>query len=265
MLLNRQRVRRARELMGALVVTVFSPDDLIICKGGPAERRRFMDEVLVARRPSMEAVRSEVEKVLRQRNALLKQSHGKLTQEIETTLEVWDEKLASAGQELAEARADLVAQLSPLVSSFYGRISAVPAEVSLVYEPEWQNEGLRSALERSRLDDLRRGVTLVGPHRDDLHLGLDGMPARTQASQGEQRSLALALRLAAHECISSARGTLPVLLLDDVFSELDPLRTAALVEALPPGQAILTTAGPLPPGSAPELVLEIRSGAVSVV
>jgi DNA replication and repair protein RecF len=122
--------------------------------------------------------------------------------------------------------------------------------------------GLAAALEAARRDELRRGVSLVGPHRDDLVLHLDGLPSRTHASQGEQRSLALALRLAAHRVVADATGSSPILLLDDVFSELDPDRSAALLAHLPPGQTVLSSAAGLPPGAMPELVLRVSGASV---
>ena len=124
------------------------------------------------------------------------------------------------------------------------------------------DQGLAAALEAARADELRRRVSLVGPHRDDVELTLDGLPSRTHASQGEQRTLALAMRLAAHQVVTVAAGTPPLLLLDDVFSELDPDRSRALVDSLGTAQTLLTTAGPLPPGAVPERVLRIAAGAV---
>jgi len=124
------------------------------------------------------------------------------------------------------------------------------------------DEGLAAALGRVRQDELRRGVTLVGPHRDDLTVGISGLPSRTHASQGEQRSLAFALRLAAHALVTAETGTPPVLLLDDVFSELDPDRSDALLAHLPPGQTVLTSAAGLPPRAQPDRILRIDDGTV---
>ena len=132
----------------------------------------------------------------------------------------------------------------------------------MAYVAPWRDTGLASALASARVDDLRRGVSTVGPHRDDLAVTLDGMPSRTHASQGEQRSLALALRLGGHDVVRDAAGDAPVLLLDDVFSELDPARSAALVAHLPSGQAVLTTAGPEPAGVVPALRLVVHAGTV---
>jgi DNA replication and repair protein RecF len=165
------------------------------------------------------------------------------------------------GEALGRARARLVERLGPLVSSAHATVAGRAAdEVGLVYAPAWRDEGLGAALAAARAEDLRRAVTTVGPHRDDLDVSLDGRPARTHASQGEQRSLALALRLAGHHLVAEVTGAWPVLLLDDVFSELDVDRAAALMQALPGGQALLTTAVGLPPGATPELVVRVREG-----
>ncbi len=260
-LVNRQPVRRARDGLDALRAVVFAPDDLELVKGGPGERRRFLDELLVALDPRVEATCSDLDRVLRQRGALLKQSGGRMTPEVEATLDVWDERFVEAGEALADARAALVADLGPQVDAAY-RDLAGAGEVGLTYRPPWRVEGLRAALTRVRVDELRRGVSLVGPHRDELDVTLAGLPARTHASQGEQRSLALALRLAAARRLALVLDTPPILLLDDVFSELDPDRSSGLLAHLPPGQTVITTAAVLPPDSRPEHVLRIVGGRI---
>jgi DNA replication and repair protein RecF len=260
--LNRQPLRRAADLLGALRVSVFAPDDLALVKGGPADRRRYLDDALVALRPRNDQLRSDVERILRQRAALLKQSGGRLTTEVELTLDVFDAKLVTAGEALGAARAALVGDLAPLLATAYDRVARHAAEVAVAYDAPWQAGGLASALAASRRDDLRRGVSTVGPHRDDLMLTIGGLPSRTHASQGEQRSLALALRLAAHELVTMATGSAPVLLLDDVFSELDPDRSDALVEALPAGQTVLTTAGALPDGVVASQLVRVRDAQI---
>ena len=254
---NKQRLSRARDLLGALRVSVFAPDDLELVKDGPAGRRNYLDDALVSRRPAFDSTRSDLDRILRQRNALLKQSGGRLTAEIEATLMVWDSKLIEVGEELADARAALVEELSPVLDTAYAQVAGRPVPVRATYEAPWRVGGLAAAIEAARRDELRRGVSLVGPHRDDLSITLDGLPSRTHASQGEQRSLALALRLAAHRVVTDATGSPPILLLDDVFSELDPERSAALLAHLPPGQTVLSSAAGLPPGAAPELVLRV--------
>ncbi|MCB0986170.1 MAG: DNA replication and repair protein RecF [Microthrixaceae bacterium] len=261
--LNRQPLRRARDLLGALRVSVFSPDDLVLVKGSPGERRNLLDDVLVSLHPRHDQQRSDLDRILRQRGALLKQAGGRLNAELETTLDVFDAKLAEAGEALAAARGRLVEAMAPVLSDSYGRLARTPSPVSAVYEPTWMQGGLAAALAAARRDDLRRGVSTVGPHRDDLELTLNGLPARTHASQGEQRSLALALRLAAHEVVRARTESTPVLILDDVFSELDPDRSDALLRSLPPGQTILTTAGVLPAGTEPGLILKVAGAQVT--
>ena len=264
-LVNHQPLKRARDLLGALRVSVFAPDDLDLVKGGPGSRRRFLDDALVASHPRYDALRSEVDKVLKQRNALLKGSGGRLDESGAFTLDVWDAKLVEAGGALASARQNLLARLTPVLSDTYDAVALGPAEVTATYVAEWAGPGLAEALAAARKDDLRRGVSTVGPHRDDVELRLGGLPSRTHASQGEQRSLALALRLAAHHVITDVTGTAPVLLLDDVFSELDPDRSDALLANLPTGQTILTSASGLPPQAQPELVLRVRDGQIAPV
>ena len=261
-LVNRQPLKRARDLLGTLRVTVFSPDDLALVKGGPAERRRLVDDTLVACAPRHDATRADLDRILRQRGSLLKQAGGRLSPEIEATLDVWDAKLAEVGDVLGRARQKLVERLEPLVGKAYDDVATASAQVTVAYEAPWRAEGLAAALEAARKDDVRRGVSTVGPHRDELVLTVNGLPARTHASQGEQRSLALGLRLATHAVVTEITDTPPVLLLDDVFSELDPERSAALLAHLPPGQALLTTAGPLPDAVAPELVVRVRGGTI---
>jgi DNA replication and repair protein RecF len=259
---NRQRLHRARDLLGYLRVSVFSPDDLVLVKGAPGDRRRYLDDTLVALHPRYDALRGDVDRILRQRNALLRQTGGRLDEGAAFTLDVWDAKLAEAGEALASARADLVERLRPALARAYDSVAGAPVALGVTYSAPWRSDGLAVALAAARRDELRRGVSLVGPHRDDLVLEIGGLPARTHRSQGEQRSLALALRLAAHEVVTEETGTPPVLLLDDVFSELDHERSAALVACLPAGQTVLTSAAGLPPGAKPERVLLVEGGVV---
>jgi len=261
-LVNRQRLQRTRDLLGVLRVTVFSPDDLELVKGAPSERRRFCDETLVSLAIKNDALRLDLDRVLRQRNTLLKQCNGRLTEEVGFTLDVWDERMATVGDELGQARADLVARLQPVAEEAYQQLAGRPLAVGLRYEPEWRRQGLAAALRNSRTDDVRRGLSTVGPHRDDVELTLGSMPARTHASQGEMRSLALSLRLAAHRLVASATDMTPLLILDDVLSELDPERCEALLAHLPPGQVVITTASPLPEAARPDRTLRIEQGRV---
>jgi DNA replication and repair protein RecF len=262
-LVNRQPLKRARDLLGVLRVTVFAPDDLELVKGGPSDRRRYLDDALVASHPRYDALRGEVDKVLKQRNALLKGAGGRLDESGAFTLDVWDAKLAESGGALASARRKLLDRLVPELGRTYDAVAHGPAEVGARYVADWEGVGLAAALAAARKDDLRRGVSTVGPHRDDVELTIGAMPARTHASQGEQRSLALALRLAAHHVITEVTGSAPVLLLDDVFSELDPDRSDALLANLPPGQTLLTSASGLPPKAVPDLVLRVVDGRIT--
>ena len=256
---NRQPLKRSRDLLGALRVSVFAPDDLVLVKGGPGERRRFLDDVLVSLHPKHDALQRDVDRVLKQRNSLLRQAGGRLTAEVASTLDVWDAKLASAGTALVEAREELVGRLEPEVGKAYDQVAHTAADVTMTYQRSWAGP-LADAVAAGRTDDLRRGVSLVGPHRDEVLLAIGGLPGRTHASQGEQRSLALALRLAAHRIVGEAVGASPVLLLDDVFSELDPDRSEALLTHLPPGQALLTTAGLVPESARPGKLVRVSGG-----
>jgi DNA replication and repair protein RecF len=261
-MVNRNRLERSRDLLGVVRVSVFSPDDLVIVKEGPGERRRFMDDTLVSLALKYDAMRLELDRVVKQRNTLLKQAAGRLNGETEITLDVWDAKLAELGEQFGHARSVLVAKLDPLALEAYEQLAGRPTAVELRYEPDWRRTGLANALAAARTDDVRRGVSTVGPHRDDVDLFLNGMPARTHASQGEQRTLALALRLAAHRLVAERTGSAPVLVLDDVLSELDDERATALLKHLPPGQVVLTTAATLPTAAHPDAVVRISSGAV---
>lgn len=251
--LNRQPLRRADELLSTVSATVFTPDDIDVVKGAPGGRRDYLDDLLCALHPRHSAARSELERILRQRNALLRSAGGSLRPGTAPTLDVWDAKLAQVGEAIAASRAELVAELQPEVDAAYRSLSAGlpratgPAVVCLSYDRSWEGS-LSEAIARARADDLRRGVTGVGPQRDDMSLAVNGLAARVQASQGEQRSLALALRLGGHALVAARQGSSPLLLLDDIFSELDPGRCAALAHCLPSGQALLTTAGAVPDG-----------------
>lgn len=267
---NKQRLARRADLAAVLTTTIFSPDDLEIVKAGPSHRRDYLDDLLVDLHPKNEAAVADFAKALRQRNALLKQLGGRLSEEAAVTLDVWDGRVAELGERLATLRAKVVDQLGPLVAASYERVSdhiatSTSGAASMAYAAPWRSGGLASALAASRVDDVRRGVSTVGPHRDELDLAVGGLPARTHASQGEQRSLVLALRLAGHELVTRARDQAPVLLLDDVFSELDPHRSAALLESLPPGQRILTTASGLPPGATPDARIEVAGATATFV
>lgn len=246
--LNRQMLPSRRGLSEAVVGSIFSPDDLVLVQGGPQGRRVFLDEAAGWLDPVAADAQERFERALRQRNALLRQHTGTFDASFERTLDVWDERLHVAGTDVRRWREKVVEALEPEVVSGYRRLSMSLTEegkVTLRYRPSWEGL-LREALARQRAEDLRRGATSVGPHHDELEIHLSGRESRQQASQGEQRCLALAMRLAVHQVVSQTRRALPVLLLDDVFSELDPWRTRALVDVVPAGQTMLTTASPIP-------------------
>lgn len=259
---NRQKLTRSRDLLGVVRTTVFSPDDLDLIKGSPSLRRDFLDDALIAISAKYDVVCREVDHIIRQRNALLKQAGGRITPDVITTLDVWDEKLAMRGGELGEARSALIDRLAPRVQDAYEQLAESSLPIDLVYAPSWREIGLTSALALARGDDIRRSVTTIGPHRDDIDLFIKGLPARTHASQGEQRTLALSLRLAVHRCIAEEFQSSPVLILDDVLSELDPQRSAALLRHFPVGQVLITTAGLLPDIAHIERVIRISGGEI---
>ena len=260
--LNRQRVERRRDLLAVLTVTMFSPDDLQIVKGEPAARRRWLDDALAAARPASGELRSELDRILRQRNALLRQVGGRLRGDAEVTLDVWDQRLAAVGEELRRRRCELIDAIRPSLAEQYRTVSGHRSEAGAEYSSSWGEETLAVALERARSEDVRRATSTVGPHRDDVRLCVNALPARTHASQGEQRCMALALRLAADALVRDQRGMHTVLLLDDVLSELDKSRAAALLESLPPGQCILTSATDVPEVVHPDLVVRLADGLV---
>jgi DNA replication and repair protein RecF len=269
-LLNRKPLPRARDLLGTLRVTVFAPDDLRLVKAGPTERRAELDELLVALSPRYDAARADYDRVLKHRNAWLRTWSRA---DDPATLDVWDEQLVRAGAELVRGRLKLLERLAAPLGKAYGDVAGGPADVGGAYEAAWAGDAvldetrladvaplLAETVSRSRSADLERRLTLVGPHRDDWRLSIDGLDARRFASQGEQRSLALAVRLAGHVVVAEVVGEPPVLLLDDVFSELDETRAANLVSHLPIAQALVTTAGALPPGLPAGRVVWVAGG-----
>ncbi len=269
---NRGAVPRPRDILGLLRTVLFAPEDLAIVKGDPTERRRYLDELLVAQAPRFAGVRADYDRVLRQRNALLKTAganvragRGDLR-----TLETWDSHLAAAGAELLAARLRLVAALTPLTEKAYDQVSSgggpatlsykcsLGPEVDLVPDRELLAAAMVEALSQVRASELERGISLVGPHRDDLILTLGPLPARGYASHGESWSFALALRLASYELLRAdgPPGSDPVLILDDVFAELDTQRRVRLAELVAPAEQVLITAAVA--GDVPEELLGAR-------
>jgi DNA replication and repair protein RecF len=288
---NRARINRSdnvrpRDVLGLLRTVLFAPEDLSLVKGDPGERRRFLDELLVARAPRLAGVRQDYDRVLKQRNALLKsaamarRSSGRVEL---STLDVWDDHLARAGAELLACRIDLVTLLQPLVRAAYEELAPGGGPTLLEYRSSMgegvplsggntaaarsASEGgggratggplyaaLLGAMGAARKQEIERGVTLVGPHRDELGLQLGELPAKGYASHGESWSFALALRLASYELLRADGGE-PVLILDDVFAELDTRRRERLAELVANGEQVLVTA------AVPEDVPEALAGA----
>ena len=251
--LNRTPVRSTREVLGAVRAVLFAPEDLALVRGDPGERRRYLDELATVRRPTIAGVRADYDKVLRQRTALLKSAAGSRLRSdpgVLETLDVWDGHLAAHGAQLMAARINLVNQLSPEVEKAYqvlapsSRPAAIVYRASIDYDAEdidHLETALLAALARRRDAELERGMCLVGPHRDDLELRLGEQPAKGFASHGESWSFALALRLAAYELLR-AEGSEPVLILDDVFAELDTARRSALANVAADAEQVLVTA-----------------------
>ncbi len=254
--LNRSPLRSTREVAGVLRAVLFAPEDLALVRGDPADRRRYLDELATLRRPRVAAVRSDYEKVLRQRTALLKTITGarhRGDRGVLDTLDVWDARLAAHGAELMSVRIDLVNQLAPELAKAYQLVAPGPRAAAVGYRPstalepgagidvETLQAALLAALAARRDAELERGMCLVGPHRDDLELVLGDQPAKGFASHGESWSIALSLRLAAYELLR-ADGSEPVLLLDDVFAELDAARRQALATVAASAEQVLVTA-----------------------
>jgi DNA replication and repair protein RecF len=259
-----QEVRRAADAAGVLRVVLFAPEDVAIVRGDPAERRRFLDELLAQRRPAFAAARAEYERVLRQRNQLLKQARG-LPQTsrdaANATLEVWTEQLVHHGTQLLAARIAAVRALAGPVDAAYRDLADRPEPIGLTYrsstgvvvdghdpgeagripDPAPLADAMRGRLEEVARDEQQRGLTLVGPHRDDLELSIGPLPARGYSSHGEAWSLALSLKLAT-EAVLAEVGDRPVVLLDDVFAELDTVRRGKLADACAGFDQVLVTA-----------------------
>jgi DNA replication and repair protein RecF len=256
---NKAPVPRPRDVLGLVRTVLFAPEDLALVKGDPAERRRFLDELLVARAPRFAGVRADYDRVLKQRNALLKSAGGAIRARggpLELpTLDVWDTHLAHTGAELLAARLELVETLRPLVAKSYDAVAAGIAtgearldyrsslgpDVELVPDRHQLEAAILQATAQFRRAEIERGISMVGPHRDDLVLGLGPMPARGFASQGEAWSFALALRLASFELLR-AHGDDPILVLDDVFAELDVGRRDRLARLVVEAEQVLVTA-----------------------
>jgi DNA replication and repair protein RecF len=265
--INRSSQVRPRDVLGIVRTVLFAPEDLALVKGDPGDRRRFLDELVTARSPRMAGVRSDYERVLKQRNSLLKSAamarrHGRSAgggADL-STLDVWDQHLARAGAELLARRLELIGSLQPLADKAYETLAPGGGPITLEYRSSASDPGagaeagetlprtreelyatLLAALGAARKQEVERGVTLVGPHRDELVLRLGQLPAKGYASHGESWSYALALRLASYDLLRT-EGNEPVLVLDDVFAELDARRRERLAELVAPGEQVLVTA-----------------------
>lgn len=253
--LNRSPVRSTREILGAVRAVLFAPEDLALVRGDPAERRRYLDDLATVRRPAVAGIRADYEKVLKQRTALLKSAAGgrlRGDRGVLETLDVWDGHLAAHGAALMAARLELVNQLAPEVEKAYQLLAPSSRPAAIAYrasvdaddhdgDVEYLETALLAGLARRRDAELERGICLVGPHRDDLDLRLGDQPAKGFASHGESWSVALSLRLAAYELLR-AEGSEPVLILDDVFAELDNARRQALAGVAASAEQVLITA-----------------------
>jgi DNA replication and repair protein RecF len=277
--LGRAPVQRPRELLGTLRTVLFAPEDLALVKGDPGERRRFLDDLLVARQPRWAGVRGDYDKVLKQRNALLKSAQPLLRRGSRRrsprpgeepgdearasalhTLDIWNDHLATVGSQLLYARLRLLRDLAPYLAKAYDEVSAAQSDARVAYRSSLREaaadaiaagevpelEDLRSellaTLEEVREREVERGVSLAGPHRDDLVLSLGDLPAKGYASHGESWSFALGLKLAAYQLLRHDLGEDPVLILDDVFAELDAGRRERLAAMVADCEQVLITA-----------------------
>jgi DNA replication and repair protein RecF len=254
---NRSPVKRVKDALGIVRAVMFAPEDLSLVKGDPASRRRFLDQVLVQLSPRYAGVIGDYEKTLKQRNSLLRSAAKASTpaerDSLRSTLDVWDARLVEFGADIMAGRVDVLSRISEPVAQAYARVAAVRNDVVLTYapsrlEPATNREefgvALRDALQQVRAEEFARAVTVVGPHRDEVEVSLNGLPARGYASHGESWSLALALRLAGYEVLRDVGAGEPVLILDDVFAELDQQRRSRLAQfaAQAPGQVLITAA-----------------------
>ena len=260
--LNRSPLRQAREIVGVLRTVLFSPVDIAIVKGDPSERRRFLDDLIVTRWPRLAGVRADYERILKQRNTLLKSLSGRFRggappADSEATLEVWDTHMARTGGELLEARLVTLADLASHVSKAYADIAPTNNDAAAEYRASVDLDSTRDAeqptaranlsaaltagMAERRAEEIQRGVSLVGPHRDDIVLSLGMLPAKGYASHGESWSFALALRLGGFHLLR-ADGVEPVLMLDDVFAELDSVRRERLASAVRVAEQVFVTA-----------------------
>ena len=252
--INNAPTQRAREILGIVRTVMFAPEDLAIVKGDPTDRRRMLDDLIVQRNPRLAAVRSDYDRVLKQRNDLLKSAQGARranADAVEATLAVWDEQLVEHGAQVIVARQAAIDALAPLAAADYARIAPASAPLRMRYvttigdEPitdvEDTSRRFHECIGNRRRDELDRGVTLVGPHRDELQLMIGDLPVKGYASHGESWSVALALRLGTYDLLDAEQAT-PILILDDVFAELDTARRRHLAERVAAAPQVFITA-----------------------
>jgi len=275
--INGNPVQRMREVLGNLRCITFAPEDLRLVKGDPGDRRRFIDGLMVQAAPRYVAVRADFDRVLKQRNALLRSAAGRRSPDVITTLQVWNERYLPVAAELTWGRMNAVRLLREPTTRAYEQISPTADDAGLSYESasvqvataETMSDvqlQLASALAAAESDEIRRGVTLVGPQRDDLAISLNGQLAKLFASHGESWSLALSLRLASFAVLSQVTDDQPVLILDDVFAELDEYRRAQLAAAVVDAQQVIVTAAvaaDVPEGFGQQLWSVRKQGAIS--
>ena len=243
-------IGRSGELMGHIMGVLFSPEDLRMVKDGPAERRRFIDMELSQIRPAYYYQLQRYARVLTQRSKLLRDAH--FDRSLLATLPSWDEQLAQSGAQVIEYRRAFIEKLHTYAAAIHKGISGDREQLSVSYQASFSSdqsgtqlaEALLSALHQSRERDIERGSTSIGPHRDDILLSLNGVDARVYGSQGQQRSCALSLKLSELEVMKSETGEYPILMLDDVMSELDPMRRRQLLDALSGIQILVTCTDP---------------------
>jgi len=259
MLVNGVKPKSRAALSEVLPLTIFTPEGVDIVRQGPEHRRNFLTTLLTDVDLSTGELVERFSRILQQRNALLRSWQGQMpTPSGHAELVVWDEEFVETTKALVQARKYLVGLIDPLVGEYYQSLAQNNQTVAVGYEQSWVGD-LSEELQRVLPLDVAKGYSTIGPQRDDLSIHLATRDARRQASQGEQRSLALALRLAGHRVVQRSRGVDPLLLLDDVFSELDPMRAQQLLRLLPVGQTLVTTASPLPAGMSPAVVVDITT------
>ncbi len=257
---NSKQLRGSQSLLSTFPAVVFQPEDLNLVKGGPNLRRELLDELIVVRGKKSSSTVMLFERTLRQRNSLLKQAHGRLTQDVQDTLAVWDDRLSHLGEELACLRENVSKAIGKWLIEAYSLVAKESMDLTITYRRSWDGD-LQRALRDSLSTDLQRGTTSVGPHRDDLDLLLGGKVARYHASQGEARAIAVASRLATVLFLQEELESMPVILLDDVISELDDVRATRLFNSIPRSQVIVTGTH-LPKGFEVGRVLKVKDGRI---